>query len=106
LTKIIDSVILQYENGHTIGGYPMSKAVKFAVSIPGSEFKELETLRKKKGLNRSEFIRETLRLWKKAKEEEKLVRVYREGYKRVPENLADVEAWEKASLSSMSREEW
>jgi len=84
----------------------MSKAVKFAVSISGKEFKELETLRKRKGLNRSEFIRETLRLWKKAKEEEKLVSVYEEGYKRVPEDLPVVEAWEKASLSSLSREEW
>ncbi len=84
----------------------MSKAVKFAVSMPGREFKELETLRKKKGLNRSEFIRETLRLWNKAKEQEKLVRVYEEGYKRIPENLPDIEAWEKASLSSLCREEW
>jgi Ribbon-helix-helix protein, copG family. len=106
LTKIIDSVILQYEKCHTLGGYLMSKVVKFAVSISGSEFKELETLRKKEGLNRSEFIREALRLWKKAKEEEKLVRVYEEGYKRVPEKGANIEAWEKASLSSLSREEW
>lgn len=99
-------VILPYENGHTIAGYPTSNAVKIAVSIPGREFKELETLRKMKGLNRSEFIRETLRLWKKTKEEEKLVRVYEEGYKRVPENLANIEAWEKASFNSFSREKW
>jgi Arc/MetJ-type ribon-helix-helix transcriptional regulator len=84
----------------------MGKAVKFAVSISGNEFKELEVLRKKKGLSRSEFIRETIRLWKEEKEKERLVRVYEEGYKRVPENLANIEAWEKASLSSLSREEW
>jgi Arc/MetJ-type ribon-helix-helix transcriptional regulator len=84
----------------------MGKAVKFAVSISASEFKELEVLRKKKGLSRSEFIRETIRLWKEEKEKERLVRVYEEGYKRVPENLANIEAWEKASLSSLSREEW
>jgi Arc/MetJ-type ribon-helix-helix transcriptional regulator len=106
LIRIIDLVTLRYEKGDTLGGYPMSKAVKFAVSIPGSEFKELEALRKKKGLNRSEFIRETLRLWKKTKEEEKLVRVYEEGYKRVPEKVEEIKAWEKASLSSLSREEW
>jgi Arc/MetJ-type ribon-helix-helix transcriptional regulator len=84
----------------------MGKAVKFAVSISGSEFKELEVLRKKKGLSRSEFIRETIRLWKEEKEKKRLVRVYEEGYKRVPENFANIEAWEKASLSSLSREEW
>jgi Arc/MetJ-type ribon-helix-helix transcriptional regulator len=63
-------------------------------------------LRKKKGLSRSEFIRETIRLWKEEKEKERLVRVYEDGYKRVPENLANIEAWEKASLNSLSREEW
>jgi Arc/MetJ-type ribon-helix-helix transcriptional regulator len=84
----------------------MGKAVKFAVSISGNEFKELEDLRKKKGLSRSEFIRETIRLWKEEKEKERLVRVYEDGYKRVPENLANIEAWEKASLNSLSREEW
>jgi metal-responsive CopG/Arc/MetJ family transcriptional regulator len=84
----------------------MGKAVKFAVSIPGSEFKELEVLRKKKGLSRSAFIRETIRLWKEEKEKERLVKAYEDGYKKVPENLAVVEAWEKASLSAFSSEEW
>ena len=84
----------------------MSKSVKFAVSIPGSEFKELEALRKKKGLNRSEFIREAIKLWREEKDKKRLVRVYEEGYKRVPENLAAIEVWEKASLSAFSSEEW
>ena len=84
----------------------MGKTVRFAVSIPGSEFKELESLRKKKGLNRSEFIRETLRVWNEAREKKRLVKAYEDGYKRIPEDLAVAEAWEKASLSSFSREEW
>jgi Arc/MetJ-type ribon-helix-helix transcriptional regulator len=84
----------------------MAKAVKFAVSISGSEFKELETIRKKKGLSRSEFVRETIRLWKEEREKKRLVRVYEEGYKRVPENLTAIEAWERASLSSFTSEEW
>jgi metal-responsive CopG/Arc/MetJ family transcriptional regulator len=84
----------------------MGKAVKFAVSIPGSEFKELETIRKEKGLSRSEFIRATVKLWKEEKEKKRLVKAYEDGYKKVPENLANIEAWEKASLSSFSSEEW
>ena len=84
----------------------MGKTVRFAVSIPGNEFKELETLRKKKGLNRSEFIRETLRVWNEEREKKRLVKAYEDGYKRVPEDLTVVEGWEKASLSSFSREEW
>ena len=84
----------------------MGKAVKFAVSISGGEFKELETLRKKKGLTRSGFIRETIKLWKGEKEKERLIKIYEDGYKRIPENLTAIEAWEKASLSAFSSEEW
>ena len=84
----------------------MAKAVKFAVSIPGNEFKELETLRKKKGLSRSEFIRKAINLWKEQRQKKKLVKIYEEGYKRIPENLSTIEAWEKASLSAFTPEEW
>ena len=84
----------------------MAKSVKFAVSIPGDEFDELETLRKKKRLTRSEFIRETFRLWKRETEKRRLVKVYEEGYRKIPENLRDMEAWGRASLGSLTSEEW
>jgi metal-responsive CopG/Arc/MetJ family transcriptional regulator len=84
----------------------MAKAVKFAVSISDNEFKELETLRKKKGLSRSGFIRETIKLWKEEREKKKLVKIYEEGYRRIPENRTATEAWEKAFLSTFSSEEW
>jgi hypothetical protein len=84
----------------------MSRAVKFAVSISGSEFKELENLRKKEGLSRSGFIRETIRLWREEEEKKRLVKAYEDGYRRVPENPAVAEAWEKVSLGSLSSEEW
>lgn len=84
----------------------MQKTVKFAVSVSQDEFKELEALRKKKGKSRSEFIRESLKLWKEKEETVRLVRMYEEGYKKAPENLAIAEAWEKASLSSFPQEEW
>jgi metal-responsive CopG/Arc/MetJ family transcriptional regulator len=84
----------------------MAKSVKFAVSIPGNEFDELETLRKKERLTRSEFIRETFRLWKEEAEKRRLVKIYEEGYRMVPENLTDMEAWERASLTSLTSEEW
>ena len=83
----------------------MAKAVKFAVSIPSNEFDELEAIRKKKGLSRSEFVREAIYLWKEEREKKKLIKIYEEGYKRVPENFATIEAWERASLSSFL-EEW
>jgi hypothetical protein len=84
----------------------MSRSVKFAISIPDKEFKELEAFRKKRGVSRSKLILEAIKLWKEAKERERLVRIYEEGYKRAPENLRNIEAWEKASLSVFSQEEW
>lgn len=84
----------------------MSNSVKFAVSIPGNEFKELESLRKKRGLTRSGFVREAIRFWKETKKRERMARIYEEGYKRIPDNLSNIEAWEKASLSTLSQEEW
>lgn len=84
----------------------MNRSVKFAISIPDKEFKELEAFRRKKGVSRSKLILEAIKLWKETKEKEKLVRIYEEGYKRVPENLTNIEAWEKASLSAFSQEEW
>ena len=41
----------------------MRKTVKFAVSMPEENFRELESLRKKTGRSRSQFIRELLAAW-------------------------------------------
>ena len=84
----------------------MRRSVKFAVSIPEKEFQELEALSKKKGVSRSKFILEAVNLCKESVEKTKLIRIYEEGYKKMPENLRNSEAWEKASLSSLSKEEW
>lgn len=84
----------------------MRGSIKFAISIPDKEFKELEAFRKKKGVSRSKFVLEAINLWKESIERTKLIRIYEEGYKKIPENLRDMEAWEKASLSALSKEEW
>jgi metal-responsive CopG/Arc/MetJ family transcriptional regulator len=84
----------------------MDKAVKFAVSLPDKEFKELEKYRKKRGVSRSGLVLEAIRLWKDTKEKERLVKNYEEGYRKIPENLHDIEGWEKASLNTFSQGNW
>jgi metal-responsive CopG/Arc/MetJ family transcriptional regulator len=84
----------------------MSRAVKFAISIPNEDFKELEAYRKKNRMSRSRLVREAISLWKKSREMEKLIKNYEDGYRRVPENPQEIRAWEKASLASFSQEEW
>jgi hypothetical protein len=41
----------------------MSTTVKFTISVPTEEFKELEILRRKAGKTRSQFVREAVRAW-------------------------------------------
>ena len=84
----------------------MNRSIKIAISIPDKEFKELETFRKKKGISRSGVILEAIRCWKEAVEREKLIKLYEEGYRKIPENFQNIEAWEKASISVFSEGDW
>jgi metal-responsive CopG/Arc/MetJ family transcriptional regulator len=84
----------------------MDRAVKFAVSMPQKEFQELEKYRRKKGVSRSQLILEAVRLWKESREKERLVKIYEEGYRNIPEKLHDFEGWEKASLDTLSKGDW
>ncbi|HIC91992.1 MAG TPA: ribbon-helix-helix protein, CopG family [Syntrophaceae bacterium] len=84
----------------------MGKAVKFAVSIPKEEFEEMEEIRRKEGLSRSKIIFEAIRLWKKSKKMDELIRAYEDGYKNIPESPQEIEGWEKASLATFSNEGW
>jgi metal-responsive CopG/Arc/MetJ family transcriptional regulator len=86
----------------------MAGVVKIAISMPGEEFRELEALRKKEGLSRSKFIIEAVKHFKEERRKEKLAKIYKEGYQRIPETLQIAEGWEKVSLAafSYSRGEW
>lgn len=66
----------------------------------------MEAYRNKEGISRSKFILQAFKFWKEEKEKERLVRMYEEGYKKAPENLRELEAWEKASLSVFTQGEW
>ncbi len=84
----------------------MGKSVKIAISIPQEDFRELEIHRDKEGISRSRFVLKTFRFWREEKEKERLVNIYLEGYKRLPENSKESEVWEKASSDVFSQGEW
>jgi hypothetical protein len=84
----------------------MRKAVKFAVSIPREEFKELEAIRRKAGLSRSGFLLSTFRAWKEARERERLVKEYENGYRQKPEDASIAEGLARTSAESMPEEDW
>ena len=84
----------------------MNKVVKFAVSFPEENFKKLEALRQQERLTRSKVVLQAVELWEKSKAMEKLIRKYEDGYKKIPETIPESIAWEKASLTALTKEEW
>jgi len=84
----------------------MRKSAKFAVSLPWEDFKELEAIRRKAGLSRSGFLLATFRAWKEARERERLVRDYENGYRQKPEDASIAEAMADTSAESMPEEDW
>jgi metal-responsive CopG/Arc/MetJ family transcriptional regulator len=84
----------------------MKQSVKFAVSIPDREFQELEGYRLKEGVTRSQLVLEALKLWKKTREKNKEIKIYREGYRRIPEEEQVIAGWEKAVAESFSEGDW
>lgn len=84
----------------------MRKSAKFAVSLPWEEFMELEALRRKVGLSRSGFLLAMFRAWKDAREKDRLVKAYVNGYRRKPE-VADLsEALAAAAAEALPEEDW
>ncbi len=44
----------------------MQKTAKFAISMSDAEFRDVETLRRRAAMTRSQFVREAVRAWKAA----------------------------------------
>jgi hypothetical protein len=84
----------------------MRRSAKFAVSIPWEEFKELEAIRKKAGMSRSGFLLATFRAWKEAREKQRLVRGYENGYRQKPEDASIAAAMAATSAESVPDEDW
>jgi metal-responsive CopG/Arc/MetJ family transcriptional regulator len=84
----------------------MGKAVKFAVSMPEEDFKEIEAIRFKEGVSRSKVILEAFELLKKSRVMEERIRKYEEGYRKMPERPHEMKAWEDVSLAGFSDEGW
>ena len=84
-----------------------AKTVKVAISLPKNIMAEIESLRHKLGLARSQAIFEAVSLWLKKKHEEQKIRQYIEGYRKYPEkDDPEIAALMKLGLESFSKEEW
>lgn len=82
----------------------MSKTVKFAISMSEEVFKELESLRRKTGWTRSQFIRDSIRAWKKEFLEPSRVKEKTEEYKKeIPIDIIDLEERRRRAIAAAGR---
>ena len=80
--------------------------MKVAISLPKTIMIEMENLRHKLGLARSQAILEAVSLWLKEKKEESWDKKYARGYKKKPEESAEAHALMLAGLHSFSKDKW
>ena len=83
-----------------------AKTIKVAISLPQEMMGQIESVRHKLGLARSRAIFEAVRLWLKKMEEDALDRKYVEGYRKKPEDPAELNPLIIAGLSSFSKDKW
>jgi len=82
----------------------MSKTVKFAVSMSAAEFKELESLRRKKSVTRSQFIRDAVNAWKAEYSRPSGIKEDAADYKRaISSDLIDPEERRRRALAAAGR---
>lgn len=79
--------------------------VKVAVSTPKSVYREVETVRKKKGRTRSAVVQEALKSWLRQQEMAGLVRQYEAGYRARPETRREIQIAEAMSIETLSSQE-
>lgn len=82
----------------------MRNTFKVAISLPKEDFYKLEQIREKLGFCRSAIIDKAIRFWIGYREKEELIKRYRGGYRKKPENIQEVRALEKASSEAFKEE--
>ena len=82
----------------------MRNTLKIAISLPKEDFYKLEQVRKKLGFGRSTIIDKAIRFWLGYREQEELIKKYREGYRKKPESIQEIEAFEQASAEAFKEE--
>ncbi len=82
------------------------RTAKVTISLPKDTLKEVELVRGQLDIDRSSAILEAILLWLDEKHKEELEARYVQGYKKIPERAADVEALYRTGLASFTPEEW
>jgi hypothetical protein len=83
-----------------------ARAVKMAITIPGSEFRQVEAIRKQLKTTRSAVILRALVHWLAAQRDVQLDRQYQAAYRRRPETTAEIDTQRVLAMPALMSEEW
>ncbi len=83
-----------------------ARARKVAISLPASLHEEIERERRERGMSRSAIIVAALEESLARRRREALIERYTEGYRRMPESAAEVEAARAAAAELLAEEPW
>lgn len=84
----------------------MIKVSKIAISLPAEDFRKIEVIRKKSGLQRSAIIDQAIRFWLRHLEEDEKIKRYEAGYAQKPESIEEIKALEQLSADAFREEGW
>jgi metal-responsive CopG/Arc/MetJ family transcriptional regulator len=79
---------------------------KIAITLPEDQAKAIEAIRRRKRLPRSRVIQHAIARYLAEERLIAAVREYEEGYRRVPEDIAEAEVFGTAASEVLSEEEW
>jgi metal-responsive CopG/Arc/MetJ family transcriptional regulator len=82
----------------------MRNTLKIAISLPKEDYYKLEQIRKKLGFGRSSIIDKAIRFWLNHRERADMIKRYEEGYRKKPESIQEIEAFEKAAADAFREE--
>ncbi|MCK6459619.1 MAG: hypothetical protein L6Q95_06950 [Planctomycetes bacterium] len=83
-----------------------ARARKVAISLPARLHEDIQRERRESGLSRSAIIVRALEDMLARRRREPLIERYVEGYRRMPESAAEVEAARSAAAELLAQEPW
>ena len=84
----------------------MERFIKTAITVPGEQYRRVESIRKRKGLSRSEVFAMALDAFFKALDRKEMEEKYVRGYQRHPEQPAELGPWIARGIQGAGQEQW
>lgn len=79
---------------------------KIAITLPEDQARAIERIRKRRKIPRSRVIQQAIAYYLSEESQHTAVRRYEEGYRRMPEDPAEAEAYARMAAEVLEPEDW